>query len=424
MPGNVKALMTFDSRTTAKVGSVEAALILHHLSFWINQNWLNERADAFEEGEWWTYQTAKEMHDRYLPLFSSDKIQKTLRKLDKAGIIETRQLGRRNAQGVLDRTKRVNWYRIIDEDVLDWEGTFESAKGVYAGSRSPSSKIAFSKKRPCSLFKDSKENIPDSTAKPSVQQSDLIGEGFTRPPKKPTDQRWIDDWISSGDWKDDADPDHGEEEERDHLEKVLPIYKEKATELAKVWADGKQLRPCPEFSRLWYDYMLDNHGELHMDDIVAWGVPVLKEFHRQATLPEDKRIWKTNYTRLAALIKNFPLLVDKLRAVLVGSLLREREECNAWFPGYRSTLDKARRTVSELGPSRYAWIFDDCVHGLTVGLGFHRALVCPLGALEHASIEQLTMPTDYPHLRLFITNSGLDDRMKLIEEVIERKETL
>ena len=80
--------------------SIEKAVILYHLKFWLEHNRANNT--NFHEGHWWTYNSA-EAFATLLPYLTRSKIARMLRELEKDGVI---LVGNYNKKGY-DRTK---WY--------------------------------------------------------------------------------------------------------------------------------------------------------------------------------------------------------------------------------------------------------------------------------------------------------------------------
>lgn len=81
---------------------VDAAIILHNLKFWLDHNKANRT--HINDGYVWTYNSARAFAELF-PYWSSNKIQKTLRKLESDGVIIT---GNYN-KAKYDKTK---WYSL------------------------------------------------------------------------------------------------------------------------------------------------------------------------------------------------------------------------------------------------------------------------------------------------------------------------
>lgn len=101
-------LHSFDTSDAEKWG-INAAILIHNLKNWIRVNKANGR--NYYDGHYWTYNTAKAFSQLF-PYLSEDTIRKTLKKLEKNGVI---LIGHFNKSG-FDRT---NWYAFTDESFLN-----------------------------------------------------------------------------------------------------------------------------------------------------------------------------------------------------------------------------------------------------------------------------------------------------------------
>ena len=85
-----------------------AAAIINQIDYWIehnkNDDISNGKKDHFKGGKWWVYNTMSQWQEQF-PYEAKKTIERTLRKLEKCGIVET---GRYNQKGY-DRTK---WYTL------------------------------------------------------------------------------------------------------------------------------------------------------------------------------------------------------------------------------------------------------------------------------------------------------------------------
>ena len=79
---------------------VDAAIIIHNLRFWLNHNKAN--GTNIHDGYYWTYNSARAMSDLF-PYWSSNKIQKLMKKLESEGVIIVGNYNKIN----YDKTK---WY--------------------------------------------------------------------------------------------------------------------------------------------------------------------------------------------------------------------------------------------------------------------------------------------------------------------------
>lgn len=86
----------------AKVYGVDKAILLSNLRFWLTKNAANESSG--HDGFYWTYNSSKAF-ERLFPYWSSNKIQKDLKALEKLGVIKSGNFNKSK----YDRTK---WYTI------------------------------------------------------------------------------------------------------------------------------------------------------------------------------------------------------------------------------------------------------------------------------------------------------------------------
>lgn len=110
----------------AKQYGVDSAIILHNLRFWLDHNKAN--GSHINDGYAWTYNSARAFSELF-PYWSSNKIQKLLKKLEGEGVIIT---GNYNKAGY-DKTK---WYTLPEYN-LQPNGGMDSAKW-----NNPSSQLA------------------------------------------------------------------------------------------------------------------------------------------------------------------------------------------------------------------------------------------------------------------------------------------
>jgi len=101
----------------AKQYGVDSAIILHNIRFWLDHNKAN--GSHINDGYVWTYNSARAFSELF-PYWSSNKIQKLLKKLESDGVIIT---GNYNKAGY-DKTK---WYT-LPEYSLKPNGGMDSAK--------------------------------------------------------------------------------------------------------------------------------------------------------------------------------------------------------------------------------------------------------------------------------------------------------
>ena len=103
---------------------VDSAIILHNIRFWLAHNKANRT--HINDGYVWTYNSARAFSELF-PYWSSNKIQKLLKKLESEGVIIT---GNYNKAGY-DKTK---WYT-LPEYSLHPNGLMDSAKLINGSSQ-------------------------------------------------------------------------------------------------------------------------------------------------------------------------------------------------------------------------------------------------------------------------------------------------
>lgn len=109
----------------AKQYGVDSAIILHNLRFWLDHNKAN--GSHINDGYVWTYNSARAFSELF-PYWSSNKIQKLLKKLEGDGVVIT---GNYNKAGY-DKTK---WYTLTEYS-LQPNGGMDSAKRINPSSQS------------------------------------------------------------------------------------------------------------------------------------------------------------------------------------------------------------------------------------------------------------------------------------------------
>ncbi len=103
---------------------VDAAIILHNLRFWLDHNKANRT--HINDGYVWSYNSARAFADLF-PYWSSNKIQKTLKKLENEGVIIVGNYNKMN----YDKTK---WYT-LPEYSLQPNGSMVSANPLNGSSQ-------------------------------------------------------------------------------------------------------------------------------------------------------------------------------------------------------------------------------------------------------------------------------------------------
>ena len=139
----------------AELHGVEAAILIHHLAFWIKKNQANER--HLHDGRVWTYNSAKAMQELF-PYWNTKKIYRVLATLEKDGVLKS---GNYN-QSLYDRTK---WYTIIDNSICQiYQLHFPNMENGFSESVQP---IPYSKPNTSTINKPPKEKKEE---KPTMRE--------------------------------------------------------------------------------------------------------------------------------------------------------------------------------------------------------------------------------------------------------------
>lgn len=93
--------MNFDENIAVELG-VECAILLSNIQFWVKKNRANGEEKHFQEGRWWTYNSAGSFVELF-PYWKERSIYNYLKKLEDAGYIKSGNFNKHK----YDRTK---WY--------------------------------------------------------------------------------------------------------------------------------------------------------------------------------------------------------------------------------------------------------------------------------------------------------------------------
>ncbi|WP_052193888.1 hypothetical protein [Cetobacterium sp. ZOR0034] len=93
----------------AKEYGIEEAIMIENIAFWIKKNMVNNK--HYIEDKYWTFNSVRAFNELF-PYMNPSKINRTLKKLEKIGIIE---IGKHN-KAAYDQT---SWYTIINEEILE-----------------------------------------------------------------------------------------------------------------------------------------------------------------------------------------------------------------------------------------------------------------------------------------------------------------
>lgn len=93
----------------AKEYGIEEAIMIENIAFWIKKNMANNK--HFIENKYWTFNSARAFNELF-PYMNPSKINRTLKKLEKLGILE---IGNHN-KAAYDKT---SWFTIVNEEILE-----------------------------------------------------------------------------------------------------------------------------------------------------------------------------------------------------------------------------------------------------------------------------------------------------------------
>ena len=98
---------SFNVEIATRLNSVEKAVLIENIAFWILKNKSNEK--HYHENHYWTYNSANAFAELF-PYFKAGKIAKMLKSLEDEGILKSGNFNKIS----YDRTK---WYTIIDKSI-------------------------------------------------------------------------------------------------------------------------------------------------------------------------------------------------------------------------------------------------------------------------------------------------------------------
>lgn len=98
---------SFNVEIATRLKSVEKAILIENLAFWLKKNSSNNR--HYYDGSYWSYNSSQSFSELF-PYMNPKSISRWLRELEQAGIIKSGNYNKKK----YDRTK---WYSIIDDDI-------------------------------------------------------------------------------------------------------------------------------------------------------------------------------------------------------------------------------------------------------------------------------------------------------------------
>jgi DnaD/phage-associated family protein len=103
-------------RKLAKLIGLNEAIVLQQINYWIKLNEEIGKKDHFRDGMWWTYNTYSEWIERNFPFWSESTLIRTIKKLEKLGLIIATDIYN---QKKYDNTK---WYTVVKDELDKLEG--------------------------------------------------------------------------------------------------------------------------------------------------------------------------------------------------------------------------------------------------------------------------------------------------------------
>jgi hypothetical protein len=142
---------SFNSKI-AELYSVEGAVVIENLYFWISKNEANEK--HFYDGEYWTYNSIKAF-SKLFPFWTQRQLERILNNLEKNGAIKT---GNYNKVGY-DRTK---WYSLT-----------ETVKSIYANGEMDLRKPLNRNTKSVEPIPDNNTDIKTTDSKPDISVEEV-----------------------------------------------------------------------------------------------------------------------------------------------------------------------------------------------------------------------------------------------------------
>jgi hypothetical protein len=100
---------SFDTGVATHLKSIEAALVLNHIRFWLRNN--KAKGVNFIQGRTWTYESAPQISE-YFGYLSEDAVRRAIKKLVDSGYL---------IKGNFDSNpfNKTNWYALYEEELVD-----------------------------------------------------------------------------------------------------------------------------------------------------------------------------------------------------------------------------------------------------------------------------------------------------------------
>lgn len=159
---------SFDTGVATHLKSIEAALVLNHLRFWLRNN--KAKGLNFIQGRTWTYESAPQIAD-YFKYLSEDAVRRAIKKLTDSGYL---------IKGNFDPNpfNKTNWYALYDENLVNanFAESIPRNRGMPDRPQNPREKPensknvsdpAISRDRPAispDVYKDKDKNITDKNS--------------------------------------------------------------------------------------------------------------------------------------------------------------------------------------------------------------------------------------------------------------------
>lgn len=156
----------FDKRV-AKKFTVNAAIVLNNIDFWVQANKEQNKREVFKNGRWWTYSTISD-YSKVMDYLSKKQIEKSLNDLKESGLL-IKDCFNENSY---DRTA---WYT-IDYDLFS--EMFDKKVGIHFPCRGNENPL----QGKCSYKENIKENVIELQA-PTFKKNEILGNPLKEEPK-------------------------------------------------------------------------------------------------------------------------------------------------------------------------------------------------------------------------------------------------
>jgi hypothetical protein len=166
---------SFDADLALELKSIDLAVLVHHLQFWIRHN--AELGRNFHEGKTWTYQTLKEI-TAHFPYWTQRQIEKLINKLVDYKILMKGNFNK----SAYDRTV---WYAFCDEERFSiWRNRkmLEGNTGISPNGEIENAKRGNGNPQTVTPIPDHITNTKTYSSSLKVSDEDIAPDGASPPP--------------------------------------------------------------------------------------------------------------------------------------------------------------------------------------------------------------------------------------------------